>query len=199
MISIQEMTKISDFEWEIPKSFRNDMRVPVKLFATRQLLEEVMKDRSIEQAINSTTLPGLVGHVLVIQVNLINLLAFLYDNTARDAHDRAVGRHLFDDDGIGPYSAVLTHFKGAKDLGAGSYHNVVSKCRMPLLLLEAHSSQRDPLVKGDVLAYLSGFTDDHAHPMIDEKTLSSAHGRMDLNAGEHPCEVGNQARDSVKL
>ena len=66
MISIQEMTKISDFEWEIPKSFRNDMRVPVKLFATRQLLEEVMKDRSIEQAINSTTLPGLVGHVLVM-------------------------------------------------------------------------------------------------------------------------------------
>jgi len=66
MISIKEMTKISDFEWEIPKSFRKDMRVPVRLFATRRLLEEVMNDRSIEQAVNSATLPGLVGHVLVM-------------------------------------------------------------------------------------------------------------------------------------
>jgi tRNA-splicing ligase RtcB len=66
MISIQEMTKINDFEWEIPKSYRKDMRVPVRLFATRKLLEEVMNDRSIEQAINSATLPGLVGRVLVM-------------------------------------------------------------------------------------------------------------------------------------
>lgn len=66
MVSIQEMTKISDYEWEIPKSFRVDMRVPVRLFTTRRLLEQVMDDRSIEQAINSTTLPGLVGHVLVM-------------------------------------------------------------------------------------------------------------------------------------
>lgn len=66
MISIQEMTKISDYEWEIPKSYRKDMRVPVRLFATKRLLEEVMNDRSIEQAVNSATLPGLVGHVLVM-------------------------------------------------------------------------------------------------------------------------------------
>lgn len=66
MISIQEMTKISDYEWEIPKTFRKDMRVPVRLFSTQQLLEEVMKDRSIEQAVNAATLPGLVGHVLVM-------------------------------------------------------------------------------------------------------------------------------------
>ena len=66
MINIQEMKKISDYEWEIPKSYRKDMRVPVRVFATRKLLEEVMRDRSIEQAINSTTLPGLVGQVLVM-------------------------------------------------------------------------------------------------------------------------------------
>jgi tRNA-splicing ligase RtcB len=66
MITIQEMKKISDYEWEIPKSFRKDMRVPVRVFATRKLLEAVMRDRSIEQAINSSTLPGLVGQVLVM-------------------------------------------------------------------------------------------------------------------------------------
>ena len=66
MISLQDMQKISEFEWEIPKSFRSDMRVPVRVFATRRLLEAVMNDRSLEQAVNSATLPGLVGHVIVM-------------------------------------------------------------------------------------------------------------------------------------
>ena len=66
MVSIQEIKRISDYEWEIPKSFRQDMRVPVHLFATRRLLEQVMEDKSLEQAVNSATLPGLVGKVLVM-------------------------------------------------------------------------------------------------------------------------------------
>ncbi|MEW5869420.1 MAG: RtcB family protein [Chloroflexota bacterium] len=66
MISIQDLVRISDYEWEIPQSFRPDMRVPVRIFATRRLLEKVMDDRSLEQAVNSATLPGLVGRVLVM-------------------------------------------------------------------------------------------------------------------------------------
>ena len=63
---IQDITKINDYEWEIPKSYRKDMRVPVRIFATRKLLEEITDDRSLEQAVNSATLPGLVGHVIVM-------------------------------------------------------------------------------------------------------------------------------------
>jgi len=66
MVSIQDLKRISDYEWEIPKSFRQDMRVPVHIFATRRLLEQVMEDKSLEQAVNSATLPGLVGKVLVM-------------------------------------------------------------------------------------------------------------------------------------
>ncbi|MBN2387362.1 MAG: RtcB family protein [Anaerolineales bacterium] len=42
------------------------MRVPVRIFATRDLLEQVLHDRSLEQAINTATLPGLVGAVVVM-------------------------------------------------------------------------------------------------------------------------------------
>ena len=42
------------------------MRVPVHIFASQRLLEKVMDDRSLEQAVNSATLPGLVGHVSVM-------------------------------------------------------------------------------------------------------------------------------------
>jgi tRNA-splicing ligase RtcB (3'-phosphate/5'-hydroxy nucleic acid ligase) len=66
MISLHDLVKISEYEWEIPKTWRKDMRVPVRLFATRELLEKVMQDKSLEQAVNAATLPGLVGHVVVM-------------------------------------------------------------------------------------------------------------------------------------
>jgi tRNA-splicing ligase RtcB (3'-phosphate/5'-hydroxy nucleic acid ligase) len=66
MVNLQDLKKISDYEWEIPQAYRPDMRVPVRLFATRRMLEDVMKDKSLEQAVNAATLPGLVGHVIVM-------------------------------------------------------------------------------------------------------------------------------------
>jgi tRNA-splicing ligase RtcB len=66
MITLQELTRISDYEWEIPQTFRSDMRVPVRIFATHALLEHIADDKSLEQAVNVATLPGLVGHVVVM-------------------------------------------------------------------------------------------------------------------------------------
>jgi tRNA-splicing ligase RtcB len=66
MVSINVLKQISDYEWEIPQETRGDMRVPVRLFATRELLEAAFDDKSIEQAINAATLPGLVGKVIVM-------------------------------------------------------------------------------------------------------------------------------------
>jgi len=66
MVNLHDLIKISEYEWEIPKSFRQDMQVPVRIFATRDLLVAVMEDKSLEQAVNSATLPGLVGHVVVM-------------------------------------------------------------------------------------------------------------------------------------
>jgi tRNA-splicing ligase RtcB len=66
MVDITDLKKISDYEWEIPKSFRSDMRVPVRVFVTERLLKEATRDRSLEQAVNAATLPGLVGYVTVM-------------------------------------------------------------------------------------------------------------------------------------
>jgi len=65
-MNIENLVQISETEWEIPTHIRSDMRVPVKLFATRALLEQVIHDKSLEQAVNAATLPGLVGHVIVM-------------------------------------------------------------------------------------------------------------------------------------
>lgn len=66
MVNLQDLVRISQFEWEIPRSYRPDMRGPVRIFATLQLLDEIKDDKSLEQAVNAATLPGLVPPVVVM-------------------------------------------------------------------------------------------------------------------------------------
>src|SRR5512138_27287 len=65
-MNIENLIQISETEWEIPTYIRADMRVPVRLFATREMLKQIKDDKSLDQAINTATLPGLVGHVIVM-------------------------------------------------------------------------------------------------------------------------------------
>lgn len=66
MVSITDLKQLTAYEWEIPASFRPDMRVPVRLFASQELLQDVTRDKSLEQAVNAATLPGLLSPVLVM-------------------------------------------------------------------------------------------------------------------------------------
>ncbi len=45
--------------WEIPKSFRSDMRVPCRVYANKTMLEEIKRDRSLDQLVNVAALPGI--------------------------------------------------------------------------------------------------------------------------------------------
>jgi len=65
-MELESLQKIDDHQWRIPKSHREDMRVPVRIFASREILEGIRDDRSLQQAVNAATLPGLVGHVTVM-------------------------------------------------------------------------------------------------------------------------------------
>ena len=58
MISKRDFKKINDYLWEIPKSFRSDMRVPARVYVSEKMLEDVFRDKSLEQLINLATLPG---------------------------------------------------------------------------------------------------------------------------------------------
>ena len=54
-----DFKKISDYIWEIPKSYRDDMRVPARVFVNEKLAGDLFKDRSLEQLVNVATLPGI--------------------------------------------------------------------------------------------------------------------------------------------
>lgn len=65
-INFNIFTQVREYEWEISPDFRSDMRVPVRVFASKSLLQDSLDDKSILQAINASTLPGLVSAVLVM-------------------------------------------------------------------------------------------------------------------------------------
>lgn len=65
-MELKHLRQISEYEWEIPQSYRHDMRASVRIFATRRLLEQIADDQSLEQAVNAATLPGVVSPVVVM-------------------------------------------------------------------------------------------------------------------------------------
>ena len=54
-----DLEKLHDHLWEIPKSFRPDMRVPARVYASETMLDAILGDRSLEQLVNVATLPGI--------------------------------------------------------------------------------------------------------------------------------------------
>jgi tRNA-splicing ligase RtcB len=66
MIKIDQINKIDDWEWEIPLTHRKDMLVPARIFASKEILESLLRDKSLEQIVNVTTLPGIQGAALLM-------------------------------------------------------------------------------------------------------------------------------------
>jgi tRNA-splicing ligase RtcB len=65
-MELSQLTKISDYLYEIPKSFRADMRVPARIFISPGLFEEIKSDRSIEQLVNVAAIPGIYKYALAM-------------------------------------------------------------------------------------------------------------------------------------
>ena len=59
MTAKEALRSITEYLWEIPTSFRSDMRVPARLFATEKMIQTEFNDRTLDQLVNVTTLPGI--------------------------------------------------------------------------------------------------------------------------------------------
>ncbi|KPJ85644.1 tRNA-splicing ligase [Parcubacteria bacterium SG8_24] len=64
--SRQLMKQIAPYLFEIPVGSRPGMRVPARFYVSKSMLDEVATDRSIDQLLNVSTLPGVVRHVLAM-------------------------------------------------------------------------------------------------------------------------------------
>lgn len=59
IVRLEDMIKINDYVYEIPQEFRGDMRVPARIYMTRDMFEDIKEDLSLVQLINVATLPGI--------------------------------------------------------------------------------------------------------------------------------------------
>lgn len=66
MIKQQELTRIDDCLWEIPKNDSIGMRVSATIFATEELIEDILQDRTLDQLMNVATLPGILKSAIVM-------------------------------------------------------------------------------------------------------------------------------------
>lgn len=65
-LRLENIVSLGPYQWEIPTSFWAEMRVPARIVAARELLEDILDDRSLRQLINTTTLPGIVKAAYVM-------------------------------------------------------------------------------------------------------------------------------------
>ncbi|MCL7451653.1 MAG: RtcB family protein, partial [Anaerolineae bacterium] len=66
MVSKSDLVRVSEYAWEIPRSYRSDMRVPARIYTSERLLEMAFQDKTMEQLVNTAAMPGVVKRVLVM-------------------------------------------------------------------------------------------------------------------------------------
>jgi tRNA-splicing ligase RtcB len=61
-----ELQALDESRYRIARDESRGMRTDVIVYASRQLLEQIRQDRSLEQAVNVSMLPGIVGPSLAM-------------------------------------------------------------------------------------------------------------------------------------
>ncbi|MCK9555046.1 RtcB family protein [bacterium] len=60
----QELKKVNDFTWEIPRDYDSGMNAPVRFYASREMLGQIIKEDALKQLVNVACLPGIVKYAL---------------------------------------------------------------------------------------------------------------------------------------
>ncbi len=66
MVSKADLVRVGEYTWEVPKGYRQDMKVPARIYASERLLEMAFRDNTMKQLVNTAAMPGVVRRVLVM-------------------------------------------------------------------------------------------------------------------------------------
>jgi tRNA-splicing ligase RtcB len=65
-IEKSQLKKLDEYRWLVPRGTKDGMRTDALIYADARLLEAIVKDLSVEQAMNVAFLPGIVGRALAM-------------------------------------------------------------------------------------------------------------------------------------
>ncbi|TET51136.1 MAG: RtcB family protein [Dehalococcoidia bacterium] len=57
-----QLVKVDDYRWKIPEDYKAGMRVPGLIYASKEMLESMREEQTLEQVANVASLPGIVGY-----------------------------------------------------------------------------------------------------------------------------------------
>lgn len=66
MPTLKDFKEITPYIWEIPQSYNKNMLVPARIYASKEMLIDILQEKAVEQLINTATLPGVTKHVLAM-------------------------------------------------------------------------------------------------------------------------------------
>lgn len=66
MVQRHDLVRVDDYTWEIPRSYRSDMRVPARVYVSEAMLDDAMDDKSLDQLVNAATLPGTLKYTIAM-------------------------------------------------------------------------------------------------------------------------------------
>ena len=66
MVWTDKIKQIDDVRWEIPQDYKHGMRVPVRIYADAELLNEMRRDMTLEQATNVSFLQGIYKYSITL-------------------------------------------------------------------------------------------------------------------------------------
>ena len=66
MVRKDDFARVDEYTWELSQDYDEDMQSPVRIFANDQVFSQAFGDRSIEQLINVSKLPGIVNYALAM-------------------------------------------------------------------------------------------------------------------------------------
>ena len=66
IVGRDDLVRVDEFTYDVPMSYRSDMRVPARVFVNEKMLDDVTNDRSLWQLVNMTTLPGIKNYAFAM-------------------------------------------------------------------------------------------------------------------------------------
>ena len=66
MVKKSDLVRIREYVWEVPTTFRGDMNVPARIYASEPLLDQAFGDQTMDQLVNTAAMPGVVKRVMVM-------------------------------------------------------------------------------------------------------------------------------------
>jgi tRNA-splicing ligase RtcB (3'-phosphate/5'-hydroxy nucleic acid ligase) len=65
-LEMRQLQKVDDYRWIVPRCTKPGMLTEALIYSNEQLLKDLLKDLSLEQAMNVAMLPGIVGRSLAM-------------------------------------------------------------------------------------------------------------------------------------